>query len=190
MRQDVGGKDAAEIAASGVPSYAAVDAVSTTDAPTFKKRARQDICSAAARTLFFIMLSNSAALPFSAGAKASRPAFSYKPSSMPKEATSSVSRCRLGSAVMQQPGGRRQYLVKMRQFVRITPGDHDFPLFRNNAFRPCQTNTTAAHEIRALAVHLFDQQGIDPQERMAHSDAKSTKIYTQNHIDWVVVPHG
>lgn len=46
------------------------------------------------------------------------------------------------------------------------------------------------HEIRALAAHLFDQQGIDPQGRMAHSDAKSTKIYTQNHINWVVVPHG
>ncbi|ERK13037.1 Mobile element protein [Serratia fonticola AU-AP2C] len=46
------------------------------------------------------------------------------------------------------------------------------------------------HEIRALAAHLFNTQGIDPQGRMAHSDAKSTKIYTQNHIDWVVVPHG
>lgn len=46
------------------------------------------------------------------------------------------------------------------------------------------------HEIRALAAHLFDNQGIDPQGRMAHSDAKSTKIYTSNHIDWVVVPHG
>lgn len=39
------------------------------------------------------------------------------------------------------------------------------------------------HEIRALAAHLFDKQGIDPQGRMAHSDAKSTKIYTKNHID-------
>ncbi|EIH0466466.1 phage integrase SAM-like domain-containing protein [Escherichia coli] len=46
------------------------------------------------------------------------------------------------------------------------------------------------HEIRALAAHLFKDQGIDPQGRMAHSDAKSTKIYTSNHIDWVVVPHG
>ncbi|MFP9429854.1 phage integrase Arm DNA-binding domain-containing protein [Enterobacter sp. LM3] len=46
------------------------------------------------------------------------------------------------------------------------------------------------HEIRALAAHLFDSQGIDPQARMAHSDAKSTKIYTSNHIDWVMVPHG
>lgn len=46
------------------------------------------------------------------------------------------------------------------------------------------------HEIRALAAHLFDQQGIDPQGRMAHSDANSTKIYTRNHIDWVIVPHG
>jgi integrase len=44
------------------------------------------------------------------------------------------------------------------------------------------------HEIRALVAHLLDNQGIDPQARMAHRDAKSTKIYTQNHIDWVVVP--
>lgn len=46
------------------------------------------------------------------------------------------------------------------------------------------------HEIRAPAAHLFDKQGIDPQGRMAHSDAKSNKIYTQNHIDWIVVLHG
>lgn len=46
------------------------------------------------------------------------------------------------------------------------------------------------HEIRALSAFLFDKQGIDPQGRMAHSDAKSTKIYTENHIDWVYVPHG
>ncbi|EKN6416998.1 recombinase [Yersinia enterocolitica] len=45
------------------------------------------------------------------------------------------------------------------------------------------------HEIRALSAHLFDNQGVDPQARMAHSDAKSTKIYTQNHIEWVEVPH-
>ncbi|MBM7070581.1 recombinase [Shewanella sp. 202IG2-18] len=45
------------------------------------------------------------------------------------------------------------------------------------------------HEIRALAAHLFDTQGIDPQSRMAHTDAKSTKIYTENHIDWVKVPY-
>ncbi len=45
------------------------------------------------------------------------------------------------------------------------------------------------HEIRALAAHLFETQGIDPQARMAHSDAKSTRVYTQNHIDWVAVPH-
>ncbi|MCV5446146.1 site-specific integrase, partial [Escherichia coli] len=55
--------------------------------------------------------------------------------------------------------------------------------------RPIDERPTS-HETRALAAHLFDQQGIDPQGRMAHSDAKSTKIYTQNHIDWVVVPHG
>lgn len=45
------------------------------------------------------------------------------------------------------------------------------------------------HEIRALAAHLFDIQGINPQARMAHTDAESTKIYTQNHVDWVEVPH-
>ncbi|MBY8029455.1 recombinase [Vibrio cincinnatiensis] len=45
------------------------------------------------------------------------------------------------------------------------------------------------HEIRALAAHLFEKQGVDPQSRMAHSDAKSTQIYTRNHIDWVHVPH-
>ncbi len=48
----------------------------------------------------------------------------------------------------------------------------------------------AFHEIRGLTAHLFDLQGIVPQGRMAHSDATSTKIYTQNYIDWVVVPHG
>ncbi len=46
------------------------------------------------------------------------------------------------------------------------------------------------HEIRALAAHLFGEQGIDPQSRMAHTDAKSTKIYMQNHIEWVEVPYG
>lgn len=45
------------------------------------------------------------------------------------------------------------------------------------------------HEIRALAAFMFERQGVDPQARMAHSDAKSTKIYTQNHLDWVAVPH-
>lgn len=45
------------------------------------------------------------------------------------------------------------------------------------------------HEIRALSAHLFEQQGINPQARMAHSDEKSTKVYTQNHIKWVEVPH-
>ncbi|CRX53854.1 integrase [Yersinia enterocolitica] len=46
------------------------------------------------------------------------------------------------------------------------------------------------HEIRALAAHLFKMQGMDPQARMAHSDAKSTQIYTENHVEWVKVPHG
>lgn len=45
------------------------------------------------------------------------------------------------------------------------------------------------HEIRALAAFMFKQRGFDPQARMAHSDAESTKIYTENHVEWVEVPH-
>lgn len=45
------------------------------------------------------------------------------------------------------------------------------------------------HEIRALAAFMFKDRGYDPQARMAHSDAESTKIYTENHVDWVEVPH-
>lgn len=45
------------------------------------------------------------------------------------------------------------------------------------------------HEIRALSAHLLEQQGINPQARMAHSDEKSTKVYTRNHVEWVEVPH-
>ncbi|MEY0874821.1 tyrosine-type recombinase/integrase [Providencia manganoxydans] len=45
------------------------------------------------------------------------------------------------------------------------------------------------HEIRALAAFMFKDQGYDPQARMAHSDAESTKIYTENHVEWVQVPH-
>jgi hypothetical protein len=44
------------------------------------------------------------------------------------------------------------------------------------------------HEIRALSIHLFDKAGVDPQARAAHSDAKSTKIYKENHVEWVRVP--
>ncbi|MFV8941829.1 tyrosine-type recombinase/integrase [Moellerella wisconsensis] len=45
------------------------------------------------------------------------------------------------------------------------------------------------HEIRALAAFMFKNQGFDPQARMAHSDAESTKIYTENHVEWIEVPH-
>ena len=46
------------------------------------------------------------------------------------------------------------------------------------------------HEIRALASNEFKKQGIDPQSRMAHKDARSTKTYTENHVKFVEVPHG
>ena len=44
------------------------------------------------------------------------------------------------------------------------------------------------HEIRALSIHLYDKAGIDAQSRAAHSDAKSTMIYRENHVEWVRVP--
>ncbi|GAB5379678.1 MAG: site-specific integrase [Aliiglaciecola sp.] len=43
------------------------------------------------------------------------------------------------------------------------------------------------HEVRALAARMFKDGGIDPQERLAHADAKSTKIYTENHVEWTRV---
>lgn len=46
------------------------------------------------------------------------------------------------------------------------------------------------HEIRALSGKLFKEMGIDPQSRMAHRDARSTKTYTENHDKYVEVPHG
>lgn len=46
------------------------------------------------------------------------------------------------------------------------------------------------HEIRALAIHLYDQAGYDPQARAAHTDARSTKVYKENHVEWVRVPAG
>ncbi|WP_417623085.1 hypothetical protein [Parasphingorhabdus sp.] len=47
------------------------------------------------------------------------------------------------------------------------------------------------HEIRGMAARLIEAQGISPQERMGHSDSKSTKIYTSfgKGIEWVQVPH-
>jgi hypothetical protein len=46
------------------------------------------------------------------------------------------------------------------------------------------------HEIRALSIHMFDKAGYDPQARAAHADAKSTKVYKENHVEWVRVPAG
>ncbi|MDK2594231.1 tyrosine-type recombinase/integrase [Pseudoalteromonas obscura] len=51
-----------------------------------------------------------------------------------------------------------------------------------------KTKRPTFHEIRALSAFLYSQNGVDPQARMAHTDAKSTKVYTQNHRDWVEVP--
>lgn len=47
------------------------------------------------------------------------------------------------------------------------------------------------HEIRGMAARLIEAQGISPQERMGHSDSKSTKVYTSfgKGVEWVQVPH-
>lgn len=45
------------------------------------------------------------------------------------------------------------------------------------------------HEIRALSGRLYHDQGVDPQARMAHTDAKSTRVYVENHHEWTEVPH-
>ncbi|WNC69942.1 integrase [Thalassotalea nanhaiensis] len=43
------------------------------------------------------------------------------------------------------------------------------------------------HEIRALSIFLYDKMGIDPQERAAHTDAESTKVYMKDHVKWVKI---
>ncbi len=55
------------------------------------------------------------------------------------------------------------------------------------AMPPAQRPTF--HEIRALSAFLISQMGVSPQARMAHTDAESTRIYTENHVQWVEVPH-
>lgn len=44
------------------------------------------------------------------------------------------------------------------------------------------------HEIRALSIHLYTKLGANPQQRAAHGDSKTTKIYQENHIKYVRVP--
>ncbi|PKH86904.1 tyrosine-type recombinase/integrase [Colwellia sp. Bg11-28] len=43
------------------------------------------------------------------------------------------------------------------------------------------------HEIRALAIYQYDQSGVDPQARAAHTDAESTKLYKKGHVKWIKV---
>ena len=43
------------------------------------------------------------------------------------------------------------------------------------------------HEIRSLSIYLYGKQGLDPQERAAHTDAKTTKQYTEGHVEWVQI---
>lgn len=40
------------------------------------------------------------------------------------------------------------------------------------------------HEIRSLAIYLYKKQGVDPQQRAAHSDAKTTEKYNEGHEKW------
>jgi len=43
------------------------------------------------------------------------------------------------------------------------------------------------HEIRSLSIFMYGKQGLDPQERAAHTDAKTTKKYMEGHIEWVQI---
>ncbi|WP_432473299.1 phage integrase Arm DNA-binding domain-containing protein [Amphritea sp. HPY] len=44
------------------------------------------------------------------------------------------------------------------------------------------------HEIRSLGAHLYQEQGIDPQALLGHTDAKMTAHYLDGHgIEWTVV---
>ena len=43
------------------------------------------------------------------------------------------------------------------------------------------------HENRALSIYLYGELGIQPQERAAHTDIESTKIYLKDHVEWVRV---
>ena len=43
------------------------------------------------------------------------------------------------------------------------------------------------HEIRSLSIFLYGKQGLDPQERAAHTDAKTTKKYMEGHVEWVQI---
>lgn len=48
-------------------------------------------------------------------------------------------------------------------------------------------NRPTFHEIRSLSIFLYGKQGLDPQERAAHSDAKATKKYMEGHVEWVQI---
>ncbi|AAZ26962.1 hypothetical protein CPS_4065 [Colwellia psychrerythraea 34H] len=34
---------------------------------------------------------------------------------------------------------------------------------------------------------MYSKKGLDPQERAAHSDAKTTKKYKEGHVEWVQI---
>jgi hypothetical protein len=39
----------------------------------------------------------------------------------------------------------------------------------------------------ALSIFMFGEISIEPQERAAHTDAQSTKIYMKDHVEWIRV---
>lgn len=50
-----------------------------------------------------------------------------------------------------------------------------------------KTKRPTFHEIRSLSIHMYKKSGIDPQERAAHTDAKTTKKYDEGHVQWVQI---
>jgi hypothetical protein len=56
-------------------------------------------------------------------------------------------------------------------------------LYKELAFKKRPT----FHEIRSLSIFLYGKQGLDPQERAAHTNAKTTKKYMEGHTQWVQI---
>ena len=44
------------------------------------------------------------------------------------------------------------------------------------------------YQIRGLAMNMIEDAGVAPQSRAAHTDGRSTKVYTDNKIEQTRVP--
>ena len=97
--------------------------------------------------------------------------------------------------VHRQPDTRRKTVSEdCKHPLQVSPDylSKAFKLYRDSTGifdKMSDAQRPTFHEIRALSSKLFKDQGVDPQSRMAHKDARSTKVYTDNHVQFVEVPH-